>query len=130
MNFVILEPPAKVLSMKFGHAVAFRKNFLHEMVTSYQSLKVFSLESFLLAIRYCLLHTLITFTALVQEDFDRLDYSMARVLSSQLLQEAPQPPQNAGTKPTIIGAVVGIVIVLFMMILIGVVGFILYRHFK
>ena len=45
----------KGFSMKIGHAVptydrflAFRKSFLREMVTSYQSVKVFSLESFLL----------------------------------------------------------------------------------
>ena len=122
------------------------------MVTSYWSLKVFSLESFPLygTVYWSYLTLLIswseiqppfashfnyfyTYVALVQEDFDRLDYSMARALSSQLLQQvpqAPQPPQNAGTTPTIISAVVSVVIVLFMMILISVVGFILYKRFK
>ena len=52
-NFAALEPPTKVFSMKFGHAIyplwlllAFHESFLREMTTSYQSMKVFSLKSF------------------------------------------------------------------------------------
>ena len=71
--------------------------------------------------------------ALVQEDFDRFDYSLAQTLSSQLLpiQQTPQPPQNAGTaKQTVIGAVVGVVVVLLMMVVIGVVGCVLYARLR
>ena len=48
MNFAVLEPPAKVFSKKFERTIpsydrflAFRECFLCEMVTSYQSVKVF-----------------------------------------------------------------------------------------
>ena len=70
--------------------------------------------------------------ALVQEDFDRFDYSTAQTLSSQLLPQTPQPPQNTDTaKETIIGAVVGVVIiVLLMMVVIGVVGCVLYARLR
>ena len=71
--------------------------------------------------------------ALVQEDFNGFDYSLAQTLSSQLLQipQTPQPPQNAGTaKQTVIGAVVGVVIVLLMMVVIGVVGCVLYARLR
>ena len=51
-NFAVLEPPAKVFFTKVGGAIyppmvdlAFRESFLHEMVTSYWSMKVFTLYS-------------------------------------------------------------------------------------
>ena len=60
-NFVVLEPPAKVFSMKFGCAVPtydrqigfiIPRKFLRKMVTLYRSVKVFSLESFPPRIRH------------------------------------------------------------------------------
>ena len=71
---------------------------------------------------------LLTPTALVQEDFEGFDYSTAQTLSNQLLPI--QQPQNnsTGAKPTIIGAVVGVVVILIMMIVIGVVGCVLYTR--
>ena len=54
MNFAVLEPTAKVFSTKFGHAIptmrglSIPRKFSTQNGPTYRSVKVFSLESFLL----------------------------------------------------------------------------------
>ena len=67
----------------------------------------------------------------MQEDFNSFDYSTAQNLANQLLPVRQQPDdRSSGSKATIIGAVVGVVVLLIMMVLIGILGCILYARLK
>ena len=76
-------------------------------------------------------------TALEEEDFMALNYSMAQILASELLPTAMPPTSRSDVVPksksNVIPTVVGVVVSFFVIILvfaIGLVAFILYRNIR
>ena len=77
-------------------------------------------------------------TALIQESFDRLDYSTALALSKQhfpavQVQQPDRSRNGSGANDDsaiTIGAVVGVVLLLILLSVVGVASFVFSRKFK
>ena len=78
-------------------------------------------------------------TAIDEEDFMALNYSMAQILASELLPTATPPTSTSGSDvipksesnvtPIVVGVVVSFVIIV-LVFAVGLVSFILYRNIR